>query len=66
MKNFWANIFRYPRFLISSLIGLILILMDPFRKWFKTRKLRLFLIVLLSSILISLFLIIKSMSAVEL
>jgi hypothetical protein len=34
MNDFWNNISRYPRFFISSLIGLILIILSPFRNLF--------------------------------
>lgn len=47
MNNFWTNILRYPRFLISSLIGLILIILTPFRNLFKIPKLRIILILVL-------------------
>jgi hypothetical protein len=40
MNDFWTNISRYPRFFISSLIGLILIILAPFRNLFKIKKLR--------------------------
>lgn len=45
MNNFWTNIVRYPRFFISSMIGLVLIILTPFKNLFKTPKLRLILIV---------------------
>ena len=44
MNDFWNNISRYPRFFISSSIGLILIILTPFRNIFKIKKLRFFLI----------------------
>jgi hypothetical protein len=40
MNDFWNNISRYPRFFISSLIGLILIILAPFRNLFKIPRLR--------------------------
>ena len=42
MNNFWTNIIRYPRFFISSMIGLILIILRPFKNLFKIPKLRWF------------------------
>jgi len=36
MNNFWENIARYPRFFISSMIGLLLILISPFQKLLRT------------------------------
>jgi hypothetical protein len=40
MNDFWNNISRYPRFFISSLIGLILVILAPFRNLFKIKKFR--------------------------
>jgi hypothetical protein len=58
MNDFWNNISRYPRFFISSLAGLILIILAPFKNLFKIPKFRIVLIIsfvlfviLLSSIL---------------
>jgi hypothetical protein len=45
MNDFWNNISRYPRFFISSLAGLILVILAPFRNLFKIPKLRIILIV---------------------
>ena len=32
MSNFWENIARYPKFFISSVVGLIVIITSPLRK----------------------------------
>ena len=61
MNNFWTNIVRYPRFFISSMIGLILIILTPFRNLFKTPKLRLFLILFSLVFILSLYFIIRNM-----
>jgi hypothetical protein len=45
MNNFWSNISRYPRFFISSLAGLILVILSPFRNLFKIPKLRILVII---------------------
>lgn len=45
MNNFWNNVFRYPRFFISSVAGLIIIILTPFKNLFKIRKLRFFLVI---------------------
>ena len=63
MNNFWTNLIRYPRFLISSIIGLILIILTPFRNLFRTPKLRWLLIVGSLVFIISLYFIIRSMVA---
>nr|YP_010537177.1 hypothetical protein ON770_pgp017 [Lithodesmioides polymorpha]UYC30964.1 hypothetical protein [Lithodesmioides polymorpha] len=61
MNNFWTNIVRYPRFFISSLVGLILVILTPFKNLFKTSKLRILLILGLLSFFISLVVILKNM-----
>lgn len=61
MNEFWTNILRYPRFFISSLIGLILIILNPFRTLLKTPKLRISLIFLSILLVISLYNIIINM-----
>jgi hypothetical protein len=45
MNNFWNNVLRYPRFFISSVAGLIVIILTPFKNLFKIRKLRVFLVI---------------------
>jgi len=44
MNDFWNNISRYPRFFISSLAGLILVILAPFKNLLKIKKLRIFVI----------------------
>ena len=61
MNNFWTNVFRYPRFFISSLLGLILIILTPFKNLFKNSKLRIFLILGLIVFFLSLYMILKKM-----
>lgn len=43
MNNFWTNVLRYPRFFISSVAGLIIVILTPFKNLFKIRKLRVLL-----------------------
>ena len=47
MNDFWNNISRYPRFFISSLAGLILVILTPFRNLFKIKKFRFLLPIVL-------------------
>mgnify|MGYP003390066356 FL=1 len=54
MSDFWKNISRYPRFFISSLAGLILVILAPFRNLFKTKKFR-FLFPIVSFLVILIF-----------
>ena len=61
MNNFWNNILRYPRFFISSLIGLTLIILTPIKNLFKIQKLRIFLIIFIFLFFLSLYTIVKNM-----
>ena len=56
MTNFWENVTRYPKFFISSVIGLIIVITAPIKKLNRSINGR--LIFILSSIII-LFLLIK-------
>ena len=31
MANFWENVVRYPRFFISSMIGLVIVITSPLK-----------------------------------
>jgi hypothetical protein len=62
MNDFWNNLSRYPRFLISSLAGLILVILAPFRNLFKIKKFRIFLPILLFLIVLVLYNIIVLMT----
>ena len=62
MNDFWNNISRYPRFFISSVAGLILVILAPFKNLFKVPKFRLFLLLGFVSFIVILFLIIKNMA----
>nr|YP_011005402.1 hypothetical protein V2475_pgp014 [Chorda asiatica]QWK43193.1 hypothetical protein [Chorda asiatica]WAM62265.1 hypothetical protein [Chorda asiatica] len=62
---FWDNLLRYPRFFISSMVGLILILVTPILdqlKKFNDRKIYIFFLI---SFLFGLFSILKGMLNVE-
>lgn len=61
MSDFWSNISRYPRFFISSLAGLIIIILAPFKNLFKIKKFRILLILFFSLFIILLYLILKNM-----
>ena len=63
MNDFWENITRYPRFFISSLIGLVLVILAPLKNLFKIPKLRLILVLSFISFIIFLYFIIKTMTA---
>jgi hypothetical protein len=61
MNEFWKNILRYPRFFISSLVGLILVIISPVKNLFKIRRLRIVLLVILLSALFTLYYILRNM-----
>jgi hypothetical protein len=63
MNDFLNNISRYPRFFISSLIGLILVILTPFRNLFKIKKFRFILPVFFIGFLVFLYFVIKNMVA---
>ena len=62
MNDFWINISRYPRFFISSLAGLILVILAPFKNLFKIPKLRIFLFISFIIFCLGLYLIIQTMT----
>jgi hypothetical protein len=62
MNDFWNNISRYPRFFISSLAGLILIILAPFKNLFKIPKFRIVLIISFVLFIILLYSIIANMT----
>jgi len=64
MNDFWNNILRYPRFFISSLTGLVIIILTPFKNLFKIKKLRVILILVFILFALALYTIIKSMIGV--
>lgn len=61
MNDFWNNISRYPRFFVSSLAGLILVILAPFKNLFKIPKFRIFLILGFLSFFIGFYYIIINM-----
>ena len=61
MNDFWNNIARYPRFFISSSIGLILVILAPFKNLLKIPKLRLILFVTVLTFIAILYIILKNM-----
>lgn len=62
MNDFWNNISRYPRFFISSLAGLILVILAPFKNLLKIKKLRIFVIISFILFLVILYNIIITMA----
>ena len=64
MDDFWANAVRFPRFLFSSVLGLIFVIIDPIRNLFKIPKLRIVVVLFILLITIFLYLTIKGMVGV--
>ena len=64
MNDFWTNISRYPRFFISSFLGLILVLLSPLKNVFRTNKFRIFFIIGCILVFTIVWIIIKSMTVV--
>jgi len=64
MSDFWNNISRYPRFFISSLAGLILVILAPFRNLFKIKKFRILLPIFLILLVLILYFILANMTAI--
>ena len=62
MSDFWNNISRYPRFFISSVAGLILVILAPFKNLFKVPKFRILLILSFLLFIVLLYTIIMNMT----
>ena len=62
MSDFWTNLSRYPRFFISSMAGLILVILAPFRNLLKIKKFRIFVPILLVLVIVILYLILTKMT----
>ena len=63
MDNFWNNVLRFPRFFISSVAGLIIVILTPFKNLFKIRKLRVLVVVFFVLVLAVLYSVIVNMTA---
>jgi Protein of unknown function (DUF751) len=62
MSEFWNNISRYPRFFISSMVGLILVILAPLKSLLKVPKLRVILILSVVILITLLYFIIGNMT----
>ena len=70
MKNqnmkFWTNILRYPRFFVSSIVGLFLVLISPFLKLLKNQNNKtIFIFLLFGSFTFSIFFVLNLMLNAE-
>ena len=62
MSDFWNNLSRYPRFFISSMAGLILVILAPLRNLLKIKKFRIFVPILVILFIIILYFILTNMT----
>lgn len=63
MNDFLNNISRYPRFFISSVIGLILVILTPIRNLLKIKKLQAIVPIFIFTFLTFLYIVLKNMLA---
>jgi hypothetical protein len=61
MNDFWNNISRYPRFFISSVTGLILVILSPFQNLLKIKKFQFILPIIFTLSTVILYKILTSM-----
>ena len=61
MNKFWTNIVRYSRFIITSMLGLIFVILAPLKNLIKIKKLKIFFLVFLILFLILVYFIFKNM-----
>lgn len=64
MNDFWTNVSRYPRFFISSLAGLILVILAPFRNLLKIKKLRILVPIAFLVFVLAIYFILKTMTGI--
>ena len=62
MNDFWNNISRYPRFFVSSVTGLILVMLTPFKNLLKIKRFRIILPVVFLLFLLILYVILLNMT----
>nr|YP_010951827.1 Ycf33 [Laurencia elata]WMP12766.1 Ycf33 [Laurencia elata] len=65
MSSFWENLDKFPRFLISVLVGFFLTTFKTFFKQLRSTKSTISLMVILTIIIITTYTIIKKMTGIE-
>nr|QCI04499.1 hypothetical protein [Antithamnion hubbsii] len=65
MNNFWNNIYKFPRFLISVFIGFFLITFKPIFKLLKKENNQLLFLIFGSVFIYTLYTIIKTMLDIQ-
>lgn len=61
MPDFWENVFRFPRFFISSMLGLVFTIIGPFLNLLRRPQTTIIFIVVATSTTIFLSLTLKAM-----
>jgi hypothetical protein len=61
MPEFWENVFRFPRFFISSMLGLVFIIVGPFLNLLRRPQTTLIFIVITTLTLTFISLTLKAM-----
>jgi hypothetical protein len=61
MPEFWENVFRFPRFFLSSMLGLVFIIIGPFLNLLRRPQTAIIFILIISSSLIFISLTLKAM-----
>ena len=65
MSEFWQNLYKFPRFLISVLIGFFLTTLEPIFKQLKNKKRKITIIVITAIFIGIVYTIIKKMTGLE-
>ena len=65
MSGFWQNLYKFPRFLISVLVGFFLTTFGTLFKQLKTAKSKISIITIITIIIGIMYTIIKKMTGIE-
>ena len=65
MSSFWNNVNKFPKFLITVIIGFFLTTVYPIFKLLKNKKKRIFLIIIFCVFLFTIYTILRLMLGVE-
>ena len=65
MPTFWENVLRFPRFFISSVIGLVLVIFGPFLNLLRKPQTAIIFFTVFASLIIFLQITLKAMLNLE-
>lgn len=65
MPEFWENVLRFPRFFISSMLGLVFIIIGPFLNLLRRPQTAILFVVIILSSLIFISLTLKAMLSLD-